>query len=498
MFAWLGRLLGYGGKRRNPPPARPRAGRGQVRARYDAAQTTAGNAKHWGGADGLGPVAANWAGTRYVLRNRARYEYENNSYCGGMVETLANDSIGTGPRPQVRSADPAFDAAVEARFREWAGGVIPGQGEDTAGIGLAGKLRLARQTRTALGEVFLLLTTDAETARPVKLDVTPLEPDHVDTPYGGRSAHPNVWEGVEYGPNRKPVAYHVAREHPGDGTMGGMTWDRVEARHVVHWFKPKRCGQVRGVPEITAALPLFNDLRRYTLASVAAAETAASVAAVLESDAPADGEDAVEGEPFETFELERGSLMNLPSGHRLGQVKAEQPTTTYPAFKREIVSEVGRGLHMPYNVAAGDSSTYNYASGRLDHTEYGDATRVEQAETNEKVLDRVFAAWYREARLVPGHLPPQPAGGFTLSWQYDGSPHVDPVKEATAQQQRLQNSTTTLRRECELAGLDWEEVLAQRARERRRMAELGIPDPAAPVAPPPPATDPEEEESADA
>ncbi len=48
-----------------------------------------------------------WAGlagsvnVRRILRNRARYEVANNSYARGIVLTLANDVIGTGPRLQM-------------------------------------------------------------------------------------------------------------------------------------------------------------------------------------------------------------------------------------------------------------------------------------------------------------------------------------------------------------------------------------------------------------
>jgi len=64
----------------------------------------------------------------------------------------------------------------------------------------------------------------------------------------------------------------------------------VPADAVVHWFRSDRPGQHRGIPEITPALPLFAQLRRYTLAVIAAAETAADFAAVLFTDAPANGE----------------------------------------------------------------------------------------------------------------------------------------------------------------------------------------------------------------
>jgi len=52
---------------------------------------------------------------------------------------------------------------------------------------------------------------------------------------------------------------------------------------------------------------------------------------------------------------------------------------------------------MPFNVAAGNSSGYNYASGRLDHQTYFKSIRVEQAHLEAVVLDRILAAWLDEA-----------------------------------------------------------------------------------------------------
>jgi len=72
-----------------------------VRGRYDAAQTTPDNRKHWANADHLSADAAATPEVRRTLRNRARYEVANNSYARGIVLTLANDVIGTGPRLQM-------------------------------------------------------------------------------------------------------------------------------------------------------------------------------------------------------------------------------------------------------------------------------------------------------------------------------------------------------------------------------------------------------------
>ncbi len=124
---------------------------------------------------------------------------------------------------------------------------------------------------------------------------------------------------------------------------------------MIHWFRADRPGQHRGVPEITPALPLFAQLRRYTLAVLGAAETAADFAAVLYTDAPANGE-ATPVEPLDVVELEKRMATTLPDGWKLGQVRAEQPATAYGEFKREILGEIGRCLQVPVKIGSQEAS----------------------------------------------------------------------------------------------------------------------------------------------
>ncbi len=130
----------------------------------------------------------------------------------------------------------------------------------------------------------------------------------------------------------------------------------------------------------------------------------------------------------------------------------------------------------PFNVAAGNSSGYNYASGRLDHQTYFKAIRVDQAHLECVVLDRILAAWLDEAALIPGFLPAGLGliGDWPHQWFWDGQEHVDPAKEASAQATRLANHTTTLAHEYARQGRDWEEALRQRAKEIALMQELGL------------------------
>jgi capsid protein len=424
--------------------------RQMIRARYDAAQTNADNKNHWMMADGLSARAANSLGVRQTLRNRSRYEASSNSYCAGMLLTLANDMVGTGPRLQLHLPDRQAAAFIEREFGAWA-----------RGIKLAQKLRTMRISRARDGEAFGLLTTNPRLETPVQLDLRLIEADQVTSPQLTQS-DPLQIDGIKFDTHGNPDQYDILRYHPGDD-IAVDNWQPVphSADQVLHWFRIDRPGQLRGVPEIMPALPLFAQLRRYTLAVIAAAETAADFAAVISSTAdPRDSEDGDDDEPsaFTEIEIAARTLLTLPHKYQLQQLKAEQPVTNYGMFKQEILNEIARCLNMPFNVAAGNSAGYNYSSGRLDHQIYFRSIGIDQADCESEILDRLLRAWLDEASLIEGYLPAG-LGPFYLwphTWSWDPAEDLDPAKTASARLTNLAAGMTSYQAEFARLGLDWE------------------------------------------
>lgn len=431
-----------------------------VRGRYDAAQTNADNAKHWKAAEFLSADAEASSEIRKILRTRARYEIGNNSYARGIVLTLANDSVGIGPRLQMLTENEEANRQIEQDFMRW-----------SKQIGLAEKLRTVRVARCQDGEAFILLAQNPNLPNEnVKLDLQLIEADRVTE--DKFNSDPNCVDGVAFDEFGNPKSYRVLKYHPGGEYATCEDEGRdVPAENMIHIFRADRPGQHRGVPEITPALPLFAQLRRFTLAVLSAAEAAADFAGILYTDAPANGEaDSVDA--LDTIQLERNMLLTMPGGWKMSQLDPKQPATTYAEFKHEILNEIARCLNMPYNIAAGNSSGYNYASGRLDHQTYYKAVRVDQAFTENVALDRILAAWLREYSLAKGleiESVEQPH-----AWFWDGMEHVDPAKEASAQETRLNNRTTSLAAEYARQGKDWETEIRQIAKEKKLMKELGV------------------------
>lgn len=450
-----------------------------VRAKYDAAER-GDDYRHWANADAFAADAALSPMVRRTLRNRARYERANNSYLAGISATLANDLIGTGPRLQLDTGDVEADRLVERLFFDWGWTVD-----------LPAKLRTMREALVTDGEAFALMITNPRLGGGVTLDLRLVEAEMVATPTElmSQTVTPegNVVDGVEFDQIGNVVAYQVLNYHPGANfRVNTLEFQRVPAAQMVHWFKPSRPGQHRGVPEVAPALKLFGQLRRYTEAVIAAAETAADLAAFIHSNSPAAEVDEVDA--FAALEIQKRTLTTLPEGWDISQLKAEQPTTQYPAFVRAILNEIARCLQLPYNVAALDSSSYNYASGRMDHQVHAMNQRVERDQLERTMLDRVLAAWVNEASLaglLPEGMPP--FSEWNWGWVWDGKDHVDPAKEANAAATRLQTLTTTLASEYARQGKRWDVELRQIAAERALMDELGLQMPAAPGAAPQPA-----------
>ena len=459
--------------RRPAPAAKP-----AVQARYDSAQTTSLNQRHWSQADWYSADAGLHPGIRRTLRARARYEAANNPYLAGMLRTLAHDCIGTGPRLQltIPGAQPEDQRLrdVEHAVHEWG-----------RSIDLAAKLRTMRMAKAVDGEAFgRKITNLALPSDGVQLDMQLLEADQVANP---------TWilelgaiDGLRLDDAGNVIEWHVLRHHPGSLTWVGNQGDWVPADRILQWAHRTRPGQHRGVGEVVPALELFALLRRYTLATVTAAETAADLAAVLKTNTPME---AMNGMPaWETMPIVRGMFTSLPDGYDLGQLKPEHPTTTYDAFERRLLNQIARALNMPYIVAALDSSQASYSSMRGDYLVYRKSTAVDREDLERNVLDPLLTDWLDEAVLVgliPRGLPP--IAGWNWRWIWQPWEHVDPTKEADAQSIRLQNNTTTLADECAAVGRDWREVLKQRAAEKALCDELGLVD-----EPPAPARKPQE------
>jgi capsid protein len=440
---------------------------GAIVGRYDTALTTDDNREHWAMADALAADAQANPMVRYVLRNRARYEVQNNGYARGIGKTIVNDTIGRGPRLHIddERLSPEIRGDIERKFHTWG-----------KAVKLATKMRTMRQAEYQDGEVFAEIITNPKLNHPIKLDLRPIESDQVRFVDITLLTVPSV-DGIRFDDFGNPTEYHILRVHPGYWSYAtgyvGMPWeyDKWDANFVIHNFTPERPGQHRGVPEVLTALPLLAVRRRLIAAILDSLETAADFSVVLETEMGADNESTPLMPVGDHVPLERRMGVALPAGYKANQIKPEQPTHSFDTLDKRIIAEIGRGMNVPYNVAACDSSDSNFASGRLDYTIYYTGIDIRRSTLAEENLDRLFREWTREAVLLKdkngSYIPAEVAAiidDLEFSWHWDGHEMGNPEQLARAREVDLATGSKTLPEIWAEKGKDWRRGLIAEAR----------------------------------
>ena len=136
------------------------------------------------------------------------------------------------------------------------------------------------------GEAFALLTEKASLSSDVKLNLVPIESDRITSDYTAPYSGNNI-DGVILDENGDASSYIMQETHPGNTcNLSSQSYRTVPRSNMLHWFRQDRPEQHRGISELTPALPLFEQIRQYTQATIQAAETSASYAGII--DRPAD------------------------------------------------------------------------------------------------------------------------------------------------------------------------------------------------------------------
>lgn len=428
-----------------------------IRGTYDAAQDLQDTANHWASADTFDADTANSREKRSKLVIRSRYEAQNNGYADGIAYSYATDLVGTGPQLRMQTGSENFNQLIETRWAEWCDAV-----------GFAEKLWTSAHAKHVDGEGLGVLRRNPRISNPVGLDWVLYETEQCQTPFLPFGT-PGQIDGVRFDEFGNTTFYEFLKYHPGSGNawLNGMETELVAAQFVTHWFKRRRPGQHRGIPEMTSTLNLGAAARRWRESTLTHAEMIAKLTVLLKSLMNPADEDADPVQAMSTLELLAGTMVALPNTVEPVQLDAKQPAATYEMFHKTLVNEQARPKSMPYIKAACDASGSNYATGRLDHQGYYAVLDVERHEANVTVLDKIFAVWFDFAIRRYGWLGGDPetvTGGARVHlWDWPKHRVVDLAVEASSNDQKLKNGSTSLPIICTEDGRDYEDELLKQA-----------------------------------
>lgn len=334
-----------------------------------------------------------------------------------------------------------------------------------------------------------------------------IDPDRLSNPYQMVDSK-HLRGGVELDDNGVPIAFHIRKAHQNDwyNTIESMEWERVEREdadgwlRVIHDFECDRAGQNRGVGIFTPVLARFKMLARYYGVELQAATIAATFGTYVTSpfdpalvqDALSDGEELTAYQQIRAeWAEERPALLNgariptLAPGETINSVSAAHPHVGFGDFAHEMMRTFAACSGISAEQITQDWSKTNYSSARAALLESWKTLQRRGVEFRLGTANPMYSSWLHEAMDLKQLPLPRGAPDFLdartaysrCDWLGVARGWIDPVKEKQGAILGMDGGLSTLKRECAEQGLDYEDVIQQRAAEVALFKERGLPLP---------------------
>ncbi|GBQ69681.1 bacteriophage capsid protein [Ameyamaea chiangmaiensis NBRC 103196] len=452
---------------------------------------------------------------------RARDLFHNDGWARGVVTRATDNVIGAQWRlvakPDYRALsqrygkgfDPVwadeFRRVVEAEWRTWSEDPLF-LCDQQQRLSVQQMLRLAFMHRVKDGESLIRLHYD-EGRLPMGSDyamtMEVIHPDRLSNPWQQIDTH-FLRGGVELNDNGAHIAYHIRRAHQFDyfDAVESVEWERV-ARYtpwgrpvLVHSYDHDDADQHRGLSIFTPIMNRFRMLSRYDQAELQQALIQTCFATFFES--PYDSDDVMGGEEGSAYQNLRREFhdqnpisingVRIPSlapGEKVSTVSASRPYSGFAEFHRAFLRNFSAATGLSAEQISMDYSQTNYSSSRSSFLEASKTLYRRRMDFGADTARPIYVAHLEEQfdrkrvplpRNAPDFLDARAA--FSRCWWIGPARGwVDPVAERKGAIMGLDAGFGTLERECAEQGLDYEEVLDQRATERKQMTDRGIPFP---------------------
>lgn len=437
-----------------------------------------------------------------ILRQRTRDLYMGVPIANGAVKTMRTNIVGRGLRlkpnidAELLGVSPeerrTLEKQIEREWNIWAESTDC----DMARIDNFYELQqLAFLNWLISGDCLAVLPVKPRLNQPYDLRVQLIEADRLCSPDNCDTIDNKIVGGVEVDQSGEVVAYHIADHHPLSYAYADISWQRVEAfgkttgrRNVLHLMNRERIGQRRGVPFLAPVIESLKQLGRYTDAELVAAVVSGMFTVFIEK-ADASSEDAigsmlpeevqVDAEDETTIELAPGAVIDLNEGEKAHDMNPGRPNANFGGFVEAICQQIGASLEIPYELLMKRfNSSYTASKGALEEAwkmfnMYRDWLATDFCQP-------VYEEWLTEA-VAKGRI--KAPGFFTdpvirkaycgAKWNGPAKGMLDPVKEATAAEKRVQNGFSTRSDETmQMTGTSYYNNIEQLKHEEKELREV--------------------------
>jgi lambda family phage portal protein len=463
-----------------------------------------------------------------MLRTTSRMLVRDAAFAKRAKVVVQNNVVGSGigMQGQVKTSagtlNQRINDAIEDAWHDWQRAPLCHTG---------GTLHFADFERASIGQVFeagevfvrLHFSPFGYSSVPLALEL--IEPERIADEFQPSALDPDakVRMGIETDRYHRPVAYWIRTLHPGELRLTAQETSRLErvpADQIIHLRLVDRWPQTRGEPWLHAVARKLNDMDGYSEAEIIAARGAASYMATIETDdgmplgsVPAVGDGSAGGADTgagtgREITLEPGVVERLSPGEKFNFHSPNRPNPNMDPFMRMMLREVAAGVGVSYESLSRDYSQSNYSASRLALLDDRDLWRMLQGWFIRNFRDVVHCIWLQQAVLARAisairveEYALNPGKYEAVRFKPRGWSWIDPTKEVAAYKEAVKAGFKTVSDVISEtgAGRDIEDVLEERDRELKLMAEKGLKfdtDPQASAAPPnpPPDDDPPDDE----
>ncbi len=396
-----------------------------------------------------------------LLRNQARYLVASNAVAARAAQAFVDNVIGPGITLLPKLGDAALKGLLLKQWNQWT------DLSDADGmLNWYGQQALAARSMFVDGEVFVRMLIGSDGTLRLQL----LPPEFIDTTI----TRDNVIAGIEFEGSRRS-AYYVCEWHPGQpGRMPRSI--RIPASEILHIFRPKMPGQLRGVTELLAILNRLNDLDQFDRATLVKQKTGALLTGFITTpnENPLGASRAEDG--AWTASLEPGTIQRLSPGESM-EFSDPPETAGYSDFAKTQLRLIASGLGLPYSVVSGDLSDTSYSSARVGLIEFRKYIDALQWHFIHMFCRPVFQRWV-ELEILRGTLPSFAGGAQAymenISWAPPAMQMTDPQREVDAMVRAIRAGLLSREMAVASLGYDLAEVDAQIAAGNATADAAGI------------------------
>lgn len=421
---------------------------------------------------------------RDIMRSRARWLHENNPIIANIDRVICANVIGAGLKFQFKLGDETSGADKLNTEIELAWEAAKYSLDLRQSMHFDEMCAIALQNRFMDGEcLFYIAMLNNE------LKIQPIEVDRFalgsfEGKFGG------YYDGIRVDNFGRVISYHLNQDSFSNINIAGKKSAQsfksditLNAKDVIYYFKREnRFSQLRGISEYKQTIIDLKNFASFIRATIEAAKGRANIAYILKKQNPNIAKD-LQKNPI--VAINGIFVQNLGANESLEVLDPKVADDNFADFTQFVMRSIAAGRSVSYELASRDFSKVNYSGGRMSLLQDYKLFDDDLEHFSRNFYKPIFMRWL-ELECLKGRfshlglsyerflsLKERILAG-AISLYSPKREWVDPLKESKAIATELEYNTTTLQEIYARRGLDWQEQINQRAKEKQVLESLGL------------------------